>query len=85
MNTSVVEISQYELLTKFMCGLDPQEALLIVGMTARGCDVCIVNDNDDALLITRWYLIRDSGSGQLFGVDERNYEAYRANNFKPID
>lgn len=82
MKTSVIEISQYDTLTKFHRGIDPAEALVIVKMLNDGADICIVNDNEDALLITRWEVIRTDGVGQLAGVSEENYEAFKATGFQ---
>ncbi len=78
-------ISQFDTLTKYHRGLSNAEALVMVGMLNEGKDLCIVNDNDDPLLIKRWEVTRIDGVGQLFGVSEANYNAAKANNFQPID
>lgn len=77
-------ISQYETLTKFHRGISDAEALVMVEMLNAGNDLCIVNDNEDVLLITRWEVTRIDGVGQLYGVSEANYEEAKANNFKSI-
>lgn len=82
METTIVEIGQYENLTRFHRGISPQEALVIVEMTGRGVDVCIVTDNDDVLLIKRWEVTNENGVGQIMSVSEDAYEACRANNFQ---
>ncbi len=84
MNTSVVEIGQYEALTRFHRGITPQEALVMVEMTARGVDLCVITDDNDVLLIKRWEVTNENGVGQIMAVCEKNYEASKANNFQPI-
>lgn len=78
-------ISQFDVLTKYHRGLSNAEALVMVGMLNEGKDLCIVNDNEDPLLITRWEVTCIDGVGQLFGVSESKYEEARRNNFQPID
>ena len=85
METRSVIISQYETLTRFHRGISDAEALVMVEMLNAGNDLCIVNDNDDPLLITRWEVTRIYGVGQLYGVSEDSYEEAKANNFQPID
>jgi len=84
MEVRSVVISQYEVLTKYHRGISEAEALVMVEMLNAGNDLCIVNDNDDALLITRWEVTRTDGAGQLLGVSEASYEKAKANKFKPI-
>ena len=83
METRSIVISQYETLTKYHKGISHQEALVMVNMLNDGADLCIVNSDEDTLLITRWEVIRENGAGQLLGVSEQNYETAKANNFKP--
>ena len=82
---SVRVIGHYENLTKFHRGISDAEALVMVGMLNAGNDLCIVNDNEDPLLITRWEVTRIDGVGQLYGVSEASYKEAKANNFQPID
>ena len=83
MDTTFIEISQFDTLTKFHRGIDRQEALVMVGLLNQGQDLCIVSDDNDAMLITRWEVIRTKGVGQLLGVSESEYEHAKANNFQP--
>lgn len=84
MNTRSVYISQFDTLTKFHRGVSNAEALVMVKMLKDGYDLCIVNDDNDILLITRWEVTRTDGSGQIMGVSESEYDQCKANNFQPI-
>lgn len=82
MQVGIVEISQFDTLTKFHRGISHAEALVMVKMLNDGADLCIVNDNDDVLLILRWEVIRTDGAGQLLSVSECLYEEWKSKGFE---